>query len=72
MNNRINTVIAQLQADGWYPTVAAPTYSTHGGVVPSGFSATLSAPEGTIYYTTDGTDPRLIGGAPSGTATERK
>ena len=32
------------------------------------FNIQLSAPQGTIYYTTDGSDPRLVGGALSGSA----
>ncbi|MFT5498389.1 MAG: hypothetical protein ACI9TH_003801, partial [Kiritimatiellia bacterium] len=67
-NNRIGTVVSQLQADGWYPTTAAPTFSQYGGVVPPGFAVQISG-LGALYYTTDGTDPRAIGGSPNGTAT---
>ncbi|MFO8012912.1 MAG: lamin tail domain-containing protein, partial [Phycisphaerae bacterium] len=45
-----------------YPLVAAPTFSQHGGRVPVGFQVTMSAPGDTIWYTTDGSDPRLPGG----------
>ena len=41
----------------------------HGGEVPGGGTVTATAPTGSIYYTTDGSDPRLVGGAISGTAT---
>ncbi|UCG55641.1 MAG: lamin tail domain-containing protein [Phycisphaerales bacterium] len=40
-----------------YPSVTAPTFSQHGGYVPSGFRLYMSAPIGTIYYTLDGSDP---------------
>jgi CotH kinase protein/Chitobiase/beta-hexosaminidase C-terminal domain/Lamin Tail Domain len=69
--NRGNVVLDQLWGDGLYtyhaPTMTgfrAPTFSQHGGMVPSGYSLTISSTfAGTIYYTTDGvTDPRAIGG----------
>jgi hypothetical protein len=61
--SRGNTVLNQLRTDGLYTTFAAPAFSQHGGTVSSGYQLTITAGEGTIYYTTDGTtDPRLIGG----------
>jgi len=56
-----------------------PVLSNNGGSVPGGTQlsidpytgtapATYTYATGTIYYTTDGTDPRLHGGAVSGTA----
>ena len=43
-----------------------PVFSTNAGPVPSGYSLTITAPtreaNSTIYYTLDGTDPRLPGG----------
>ena len=42
-----------------------PSFSQHGGAVPVGFQLTIQAPAGTIYYTVDGSDPRLRGGAVS-------
>ncbi|MBE0534043.1 MAG: lamin tail domain-containing protein, partial [Phycisphaerae bacterium] len=61
---RTERVINQLVADGWYPTVGAPTFyaggeSTTGGQVASSTTLSMTAGAGTIYYTTDGTDPRL-------------
>src|SRR5574340_1207672 len=46
-----------------YPAIAAPGFSQHGGQVAEGYFLWLSAPSGTIYYTLDGSDPRLAGGA---------
>jgi hypothetical protein len=47
----------------------APVLSGNGGAIPSGFALTLTAAtreaNSTIYYTLDGTDPRLPGGAVS-------
>ena len=43
---------------GFYPDTDAPTFNQHGGYVPSGFDLSISAPQGTIYYTLDGSDPR--------------
>jgi hypothetical protein len=47
-----------------YPTTDAPELNQHGGAVAAGFMATLAIPGGTpagtvIYYTTDGSDPRV-------------
>ena len=39
-----------------------PTQLQTGGVVNSGDDITASTPQGTLYYTTDGSDPRLPGG----------
>ncbi|HEX2746476.1 MAG TPA: chitobiase/beta-hexosaminidase C-terminal domain-containing protein, partial [Verrucomicrobiales bacterium] len=61
--SRNPTVISQLQGDGLYPTVAAPGMSQWGGYIASTQQLFLTAPVGTIYYTTDGSDPRLLGGA---------
>jgi hypothetical protein len=47
--------------------VRAPFFNHPGGPTVAGFSLGIAAPAGTIYYTLDGTDPRLPGGgvAPS-------
>jgi hypothetical protein len=65
---RPGIVLAQLQAKSLYPTLAAPTYSQWGGLVTNGFQLTLSAPLGNIFFTQDGSDPRLRGGAISSLA----
>src|SRR5438105_2239754 len=65
MAQRPGIVLGQLRAKGWYPaaTATAPSFNQFGGTVPYGFQLTMSAPAGTIYYTQDGSDPRLTGGA---------
>ena len=65
---RSGIVLAQLKAKGWFPAVDGPSFNQLGGDVPSGFQLILSAPAGTIYYTRDGSDPRLRGGAVSPSA----
>lgn len=65
---RTAIVLGQLQSAGLYPTVAAPEFSRNGGQISSGFSLTITAAAGTIYYTTDGSDPRLVGGSVSSAA----
>jgi hypothetical protein len=50
-----------------YPTTEAPDLVQHGGNVASGYALTINNPNaggaGITYYTTDGSDPRVIGGA---------
>lgn len=62
---RTGTVVSQLRGAGLFPTLEAPTLNQHGGPVPAGFIVSASAPQGTILYTLDGTDPRLPGGSTS-------
>ncbi len=50
-----------------WPNTEPVTYSQHGGTIPPGYNLTINTnptvPAGsTIYYTTDGTDPRVWGG----------
>jgi len=58
--NRNATVLAQLRAVGLYPQVSAPVFNQQGGYIAQGFSLTMTA-SNTIYYTLDGTDPRVYG-----------
>ena len=59
---RNSTVLGQLVSDGLYPTLGAPGFSQHGGHISSVTPLTITNGSGDIYYTTDGSDPRLIGG----------
>lgn len=65
---RSGTVLSQFRTKGWFPNVVAPTFAKHGGVVNTGFSLGMSAPEATIWYTTDGSDPRRETGGISANA----
>ena len=62
---RSDVVLAQFRASGLYPTVSAPIFSQLGGTVPDGYPLALTHTNasGVIYFTTDGSDPRLRGGA---------
>jgi hypothetical protein len=52
-------VLEQLRRAGLYPRTEPPALNQHGGRVPVGFPLTMTAPPGTtIYYTTNGIDPR--------------
>lgn len=59
---------AQLAAYGLWPATTAPALSLPGGSVSQGTTLTLGGSGGTIYYTLDGSDPRLVGGAVSSAA----
>src|SRR4030095_4498375 len=63
--NRSGVVLQQLRNRGLYPATRAPLFSQLGGEVPDGYSLELSHTNssGVIYYTLDGGDPRLLGGA---------
>lgn len=63
-------VLQQLRDANLYPAVAAPEFNQHGGNVPAGFQLSMTAPSGAIYFTTDGSDPRVpVSGAVSPGAT---
>jgi hypothetical protein len=57
------TCLARLRAGSLYPALAAPEFSQFGGTVPAGFALTISHTNlsGTVYFTTDGSDPREYG-----------
>ncbi|MGC3959386.1 MAG: lamin tail domain-containing protein [Verrucomicrobiota bacterium] len=61
---RHTVLVNQLRNAGLYPSINAPTLTPFGGLIPTGAALTLSNPNGagTIYYTLDGSDPRLWGG----------
>jgi hypothetical protein len=70
---RTDIVALQFDTRGWIPTLDAPLFSQYGGEIPAGTVLTLSKPAGSpsgavIYYTLDGSDPRLAGGGVSPTA----
>jgi hypothetical protein len=66
LSQRSAIVLQQLRDVGLYPNVVAPAFSQHGGSVPAGFLLSMAVPSGVIYFTTDGSDPRVpISGAVS-------
>ena len=58
-----NTMISRFKSEGMYPDVIAPVFSRHGGSVQPDTPVTMATDADTIYYTFDGSDPRLPGGA---------
>jgi hypothetical protein len=65
---RSTTILSQMRTAGWYPSVDAPVFNLYGGNVGYNFPLTVSTSVGTIYYTLDGSDPRLPGGGISPSA----
>ncbi|MDH3676304.1 MAG: CotH kinase family protein, partial [Anaerolineae bacterium] len=71
--NAIDVVLAQMEGNdaklvalmreaGYYPPIDPPAFSPHAVLVETGFELTMMAPtpdSTEIYYTTDGSDPRL-------------
>ncbi|MBN2474517.1 MAG: lamin tail domain-containing protein [Pirellulales bacterium] len=67
MLQRPAIVLSQMRSAGFYPNVDAPSFRVngshqHGGTFDLGDMLTIAAPAGTVYYTTDGSDPRPLGG----------
>ena len=63
---RTEIVVGQLREKAWYPNTDAPLFSVndmykHGGAISAGDVLRIDNPNGSgiIYYTLDGTDPRL-------------
>ncbi|MEN8773953.1 MAG: lamin tail domain-containing protein [Akkermansiaceae bacterium] len=48
-----------------WPEIAPPAFSQFGGTVSEGYPLLITNENATLYYTTDGTDPRLPGGTPN-------
>ncbi len=65
MNGNVTRFINALKAEGYYPNLNPPNFSSEGGTVSSTFQLTMTNPNGggDIYYTTNGADPRMSGGA---------
>jgi hypothetical protein len=67
--SRTGVVINQMKAAGIFPNLAAPVFSQHGGITTPGYALQITSNNAAIYYTTDGSDPRLPGGAINPAAT---
>ncbi len=59
---RSGVVLQQFRSAGLFPNVTAPVFSRFGGSIEPGFVLKMTEGDGAIYYTLDGTDPRLPGG----------
>ena len=70
INRRMPYLIAGYRNLGWYPSIDAPMATNSvGGLIADGtqfgageFVYLSGGHQGTVYYTTDGSDPRLVGG----------
>ncbi|HEX2750245.1 MAG TPA: lamin tail domain-containing protein, partial [Verrucomicrobiales bacterium] len=58
-------LISVLKGANLYPQTDAPGFSQHGGSVLTTTGVTMATNADKIYYTLDGSDPRLLGGAPN-------
>ena len=72
LNNKLpqrsTSMLQRLRQAGMYPNLIAPALSQHGGSIPGGGGVTMNTNTTAIYYTIDGSDPRLSGGSVSPTA----
>jgi len=59
---RSQVVVDQLWKHGLIPDLEPARLAKRGGVVEAGFELEMAAAKGELYYTLDGSDPRLIGG----------
>jgi hypothetical protein len=62
---RSDIVLNQFRQANLYPQLDAPAFQVngvaqHGGIVTAGEQISIISNEGTIYYTLDGSDPRLL------------
>ncbi len=64
MNGNADRMVAALRAEGFYPDLDAVVFNKPSGSVSSSFELEMSNPNssGSIYYTTDGSDPKLSNG----------
>ncbi|MES2707997.1 MAG: lamin tail domain-containing protein [Verrucomicrobiota bacterium] len=62
--NRNAVFLSEAKSRGFYPSIEPPALSLRGGEITPGQSVTLTNPNtaGSLFYTTDGSDPRPAGG----------
>ncbi len=68
---RTQVVLGQFKSVGWYPNTDPPSFNQPGMITSRYLTVQLSPASGTIYYTLDGSDPRLPGGALNASAANR-
>jgi hypothetical protein len=56
LRDRVDWIDSQLIS------ILPPRFSQPGGVMQPGFALSMATPSGSVYYTLDGSDPRLAGG----------
>ena len=69
---RTAIMLDDLRDENLYPGTSAPEFDQHGGLVDAGFELLMAHdnPAGQVWYTLDGSDPRLPGGQISPVASE--
>ena len=60
--NLTSTMLSRFRSAGMYPDIIAPVFSQHGGSIAPGAGITMATDVTAIYYTLNGTDPRLSSG----------
>lgn len=60
---RTEVIIQLLRNRGFFHDYDAPSFNQHGGEVAAGFEVEMESVGGTLFYTTDGSDPRTSGTA---------
>jgi hypothetical protein len=71
LGQRVAVTLSQMRADNLFPSVSAPNFlPAEGSIVKEGTLVSFTNPPGKIYYTRDGSDPRLVGGEISPQAAE--
>jgi hypothetical protein len=70
--NRTNNLIKQLKTAGLFPAVEAPAFAVngitdHADTIREGQTFSITAPQGTVYYTLDAGDPVVWSANGSGT-----
>jgi hypothetical protein len=67
---RAAILVNQLRGAALFPQLDAPLFAPFGGLVPPGYALALTNPNpfGSIYFTTNGADPRVWGGGLSASA----
>ncbi len=70
LSGRTDFLVNLYRTNGVYPSIDGVNYNQFGGIISQSFPITLSNPNGsgTIYYTTDNTDPKTTTGGISATA----
>ncbi|MDG1889998.1 MAG: lamin tail domain-containing protein [Verrucomicrobiota bacterium] len=61
--SQTDTLISRLRGRSLYPRLSAPVLSQHGGVLEETDILTIQTDNAKLYYTVDGSDPRLAGGS---------
>ncbi len=62
IESRNDLLFGQFEANGWLSEVETPRFDPAASDAAGPGDVSISAPDGALYYTLDGTDPRLPGG----------